>query len=153
LRRKKSNINCLIIGDGPERKNLEKLTAELDLKRNINFAGFLKDHNDLISQIKSAKVFVLPSIREGFGVVVIEANACGVPVITTNHPRNAAKDFIVQNENGFLFKGTSEDLVENIMNVFSKNNWSNACKKYASQYDWNVITRGLEEYYQKCLVV
>ena len=48
----------------------------------------------LIGYMKSSKVFVLPSTREGFGMVVIEANACGIPVVTVNHPMNAAVDLV-----------------------------------------------------------
>lgn len=148
LRKKKPDISCLIIGDGPERKNLEKLTRELKLQSNIHFAGFLKNQKELIAQMKSAKIFVLPSVREGFGIVVIEANACGVPVITTNHPRNAAKDLVIQNENGLLFEGTCQDLAEKITKVLSKNNWKNACKKQSQKYDWDIITSHIEGVYK-----
>ena len=65
------NIVCLIVGNGPERENLEKFATELDLMGNIKFMDFLTDHDDLISYIKSSKLFVLPSTREGFGIVVI----------------------------------------------------------------------------------
>ena len=50
----------------------------------------MENYDDLIGYMKSSKVFVLPSTREGFGMVVIEANACGIPVVTINHPMNAA---------------------------------------------------------------
>jgi len=45
--------------------------------------------------MKSSRVFVLPSVREGFGIVALEALACGLPVVTANHPANAARDFAV----------------------------------------------------------
>jgi len=44
--------------------------------------------------MKSSKVFVLPSTREGFGIVVIEANTRGIPVIAINHKDNATRDLI-----------------------------------------------------------
>jgi glycosyltransferase involved in cell wall biosynthesis len=52
--------------------------------------------------MKAAKVFVLPSSREGFGIVVIEANACGLPVITVNETANAAVALIKEGINGAI---------------------------------------------------
>ena len=54
----------------------------------------MEKHEDVYSLMKSSKVFVLPSTREGFGISVIEANACGIPVITVRHENNASKDLI-----------------------------------------------------------
>ena len=100
--RTKPDIRCLIVGNGPERKKLESLVAKLELENNVTFFNFLEDHSELYSLMKSSKMFVLPSIREGFSLVVIEANACGIPVITTNHELNAASDLIIEGSNGFL---------------------------------------------------
>lgn len=96
-----SNIKCMIIGDGPVRENLVKLSHNLGLEDNIEFTGFLEDHDEVISYMKSSKVFVLPSIREGFGIIALEANAGGLPVVTVNHKRNAACD-LINNGNGFV---------------------------------------------------
>ncbi len=55
----------------------------------------MENYDDLIGYMKSSKVFVLPSTREGFGIVVIEANACGLPVVVVDHEMNAATDLVV----------------------------------------------------------
>ena len=52
--------------------------------------------------MKSATVLALPSVREGFGAVVLEANSCGLPVVTVDHPDNAARHLIIEGQNGFL---------------------------------------------------
>jgi len=90
----------ITIGDGSEKKNLEALTQKLNLEKNINFLYFLENHDDVYALMKSSKVFVLPSTREGFGIIVIEANACGITVITINHKDNAARDLIEEGKNG-----------------------------------------------------
>jgi len=46
--------------------------------------------------MKAAKVFALPSAREGFGIAALEALACGIPVVTVDHPSNAARDLITE---------------------------------------------------------
>lgn len=86
-------ICCCIVGDGPERKALEKLTRELGVRENVIFEGF-QEYRALIGKIKASKVLVLPSSREGFGMVVIEAFACGVPVVTVREKYNAAQGLV-----------------------------------------------------------
>lgn len=112
LRRKKPDIRCIIIGDGPEREQIEQLINELRLGDNITLMHFLENHNDLYALMKSSKLFVLPSVREGFGLMVIEANACGLPVITTNHQHNAARDLIIEGQNGLTAEPEPKQLAE-----------------------------------------
>jgi len=102
VKRTKPDTRCLIVGNGPERAHLEQLVAELKLENNITFYNFLEDHNELYALMKSSRMFVLPSVREGFSLVSIEANACGIPVITTSHEHNAARELIIEGRNGYL---------------------------------------------------
>ena len=109
------DVKCTIIGEGPEKENLKKLSDQSDLKDDINFKGFLEDFPDVIAHMKSSKVLVLPSIREGFGMVVLEANACGLPVVVVDHPMNAAKDLIIPDENGFIADVSEDSLAGKIV--------------------------------------
>jgi glycosyltransferase involved in cell wall biosynthesis len=102
VKRTKPDLRCLIVGNGPERERLEQLVAELKLENNVTFYNFLEDHNELYGLMKSSKMFVLPSVREGFSLVSIEANACGIPVITTSHEHNAARELIIEGRNGYI---------------------------------------------------
>ncbi len=93
LRLADPGIRCLIIGDGPERINLEEKVRSMDLSDTILFTGFLPRSEDVIAHMKSSRVFVLPSTREGFGISVLEALAAGLPVVTIDHPKNASRVF------------------------------------------------------------
>ena len=73
----------LIIGEGPELDNLVTLIQSRSLDKNIFVAGFLTEEQK-IANIKSSKVFVFPSYQEGWGIVVLEAMACEVPVVCYN---------------------------------------------------------------------
>lgn len=117
VKRSHKDIRCLIVGNGPERKRLEALVNELHLENNVTFFNFLEDHNELYSLMKSSRMFVLPSVREGFGLVVVEANACGIPVITTRHADNAAGDLIVEGRNGYLSELDIKDMARQIRTV------------------------------------
>lgn len=153
LNENRPDIKCLIIGDGSEEKNLEALTQKLNLEKNIKFFGFLENHDDVYALMKSSKVFVLPSTREGFGIVVIEANACGIPVITINHKDNAARDLIEEGKNGFVCQLNEEEIAKRIIRILENNsgrNMKEACKDLAKKYDWGKIVDEIEKIYRTC---
>ena len=102
-------LRCAVIGEGPERSRLESLSKELGLAGNVVFHDFLPG-SEIYGVMKSGRVFVLPSVREGFGVVVLEANSCGLPVVTVNHPDNAARNLIAEGQNGFIAEVSPEGL-------------------------------------------
>jgi glycosyltransferase involved in cell wall biosynthesis len=102
-----------VIGDGPERVALERLTEVLDIASQVTFCDFLPG-DEIYGVMKSAGVFVLPSVREGFGAVVLEANACGLPVVTVDHPDNAARHLIFEGGNGFVVALVAADIAAGI---------------------------------------
>jgi glycosyltransferase involved in cell wall biosynthesis len=75
------HIRAAILGEGPEKDKLERLSKRLDLVNNIDFVGY---QSDAWNWYTKAKISVLTSEREGFPYSVIESLSCGVPVITSN---------------------------------------------------------------------
>jgi len=148
IKREISDIKCIIIGDGPEKEKLMKLAKELRVENNVKFVGFLENHDDVIAYMKSSKVFVLPSTREGFGIVALEANACGLPVVTVNHGRNAACDFI-NGENGFACEPSVEDIAEKVLIGLEIGKiMRRKCIENAMRYDWDGIAKKCEGLYR-----
>ncbi|MBN2098786.1 MAG: glycosyltransferase family 4 protein [Dehalococcoidia bacterium] len=153
IRRLGEDLSCVVVGDGPERPRLEGLTRELGLQANIHFVGFLESRADFMSYMKMSKVMVLPSTREGFGIVVVEANACGLPVVTVDHPRNAAKDLVVAGENGFVCQLSEEDLAGKILlAIENKKAMEDMCREHARHYGWERIADQLEDVYKDALL-
>jgi glycosyltransferase involved in cell wall biosynthesis len=76
-------LQLRLAGDGPRRKELERLANELMLSDRVQFLGFL-DEDEIIHQLQVSDLFVLPSFVEGLPVSLMEAMAIGVPVIATN---------------------------------------------------------------------
>lgn len=74
------NILLAIIGDGPERKALERLARQTGLSENVMFLGYL-DHREVISGYSAADLFVFASVTETQGIVLVEAMAAGTPVV------------------------------------------------------------------------
>ena len=83
LLRERMRFRVVILGEGPERPNLERLTVQQGLADRVFFLGFQQNPWRFIGR---AAVFVLASRYEGFGNVLIEAMACGIPVVTTAAP-------------------------------------------------------------------
>lgn len=94
----KSDIKLYIGGDGEERRNLEMLVRDLNLTKNIIFLGEL-DRSQVFEKMSSCDAFVLSSHYETFGVVYIEALACGKPILAT---KCGGPNGIVNKENGIL---------------------------------------------------
>jgi glycosyltransferase involved in cell wall biosynthesis len=152
VRRKNPETTCLIIGNGPEKEKLIKLVEKLDLKDNIVFMDFFEDHDNLISVIKSSKVFVLPSTREGFGIVVLEANACGRPVVVINNKMNAACHLVDDGVNGFISNFSEEEMVTNILKGIQENEKMHYdCIRMAEKFDWNRIIPEIVELYNNSI--
>lgn len=88
----------LILGDGPERTALWRQAQTLGIQDRVVLAGF--QPNPFAAMARSA-VFVLPSLLEGFPFVLMEAMACGVPVVSTDCPSGPA-ELVTDGDNGFL---------------------------------------------------
>jgi glycosyltransferase involved in cell wall biosynthesis len=141
------SISALIIGNGPEGGMLKNLSIELGIKDNVSFADFFHDQNDLYRAMKAAKVFVLPSTREGFGIVVLEANACGLPVVTIDAALNAAKDLVANGRNGMVVALDPQHLATAINTLLGTEGNAPLYREYAEKYDWKSIVAKVEKVY------
>jgi glycosyltransferase involved in cell wall biosynthesis len=98
LSRGRTDFEIRVGGDGPLRNELEKLAERRGLAGNCKFLGALS-REQVRDEMRTSDVFVLPSLRESFGIVVGEAMACGVPVIAT---RCGGPEFTVDDDAGVL---------------------------------------------------
>ena len=142
-------VKALIVGDGPEKNKLTKFIAKLKIEKNVKMLGFLEEHNDLYSLMKSSKVFAFPSTRDGFGIVALEANASGIPVITTDHKDNATKDLITNGKNGYAVNLDENNFTNKIIKYLSSENSSNKYSHIVKNYDWDTLSKNVAEAYQK----
>jgi glycosyltransferase involved in cell wall biosynthesis len=116
-RRLNAAIRGTIIGDGPERADVARAIAERDLEGAVQLPGFVSD-DELNRMLQSASCLLLPSLREGYGLIVIEAAAYGTPCVTIDAPDNAAKELIVNGVNGFVVDDWSPtNLAEAVVEV------------------------------------
>jgi len=142
LKSKHPKIKCCIIGEGPEKFNIAQLAASLDLTGNVEFHSFLKKHEEVFSYLKASRVLALPSSREGFGMIALEANACGVPVVTVEAEDNAAREFVKDRVNGKVVQLSPEALADGIEECFRMK------VKPIKEYNWMDIAKKLEGVYR-----
>lgn len=88
LRDEGNDVSLIILGEGPEKKRLMEYAKVLRIEKHVFFPGFVKNPYAFMSR---GSVFILSSNYEGFGNVLVEALACGVPVISTNCPSGPAE--------------------------------------------------------------
>lgn len=151
LSRTNKECQALIIGEGPERDTIMRLIHELSLESRVHIIGFRDDHDEIIARMKSAKICVLPSTREGFGIAALEALACGLPVITVDHPANAIRDLITE-QNGKLCTLSADDLAVTISGMLARyTEMKNACVASAETFDWDRIASELEACYRSVI--
>ncbi|MBW6518677.1 MAG: glycosyltransferase family 4 protein [ANME-2 cluster archaeon] len=147
------DVQCHIIGNGPEKEKLKQYTSSYGLEKNVVFFGFM-EYDEIIARMKSSKIFVFPSTREGFGMVVIEAFACGLPVITVKSHTNAAIE-LVKNERGYIVeldkKIISEHIIELLNDSKARHIMSVLAQKAAQEYDWDSIVENLTRIYEDIL--
>ena len=94
-------LRAIIFGDGPERPRVLMEIARLGLTNSIECPGFV-ERNLIDDTLARAMCLVLPSEREGYGLVILEAAECGVPSIVVQGPNNAAVAFIENGVNGYV---------------------------------------------------
>jgi glycosyltransferase involved in cell wall biosynthesis len=110
-------LRARILGDGPEREEVERQVATYGMTAQIDVPGFVA--TELVEQsIAGALCLLLPSRREGYGLVVVEAAAQGTPSVVVAGKDNAAVELINEGENGFVAASDSpEDLADAVWAV------------------------------------
>ena len=140
-------LEIVLIGRGRARADLERVAAEVGLAERTRFAGFVPDaERDRI--LAEARVCVCPSVKEGWGITVIEANALGVPVVASDAP--GLRDAVRHGETGFLAPvGDDAAFAERMAFLLSDSDGaerlSAAARAWARRFDWDTAAREFAE--------
>ncbi|MBL7074503.1 glycosyltransferase family 4 protein [candidate division KSB1 bacterium] len=132
-------VRLLIIGDGDYRPALERLASSLGIERNVTFARHVSQA-EKVKFLNKLWLGVNPSPKEGWGLTVIEANACGVPVIAADSP--GLRDSVVHGKTGILFKygdihGLTKETVALLENHQKRNDLTIQARQWAEKFSWD----------------
>jgi len=148
LKEKRDDFVLDIVGDGPNRAEYEELSRKLGLQDIVRFHG-LKSKQEVAEFMRRCDIFVLPSLFETFGVVLIEALACGKPVIATDI--GGPNEIVTPQVGKLVPPGNSEALAEAIDYMLDhyQNYDSNEVANYArARYSPEAIGELLGQFYK-----
>ena len=109
-----------VVGVGPELEPLKALAARRGVSDLVQFREDVREQDDLYRLIKSARVGVFPSEREGFGIAVLEALACGISVVATSAPDNLARFLVQRSANGIVCEPSAGSIADAIAKILDE---------------------------------
>lgn len=139
-----------IWGDGPKKKDVEKMISDLDLNDTVKTQGVVP-HAQFMKKMARAEIFVLPSLAEGLGNVFIEAQASGVVPIGTRV--GGIIDVIKDGENGILVESkNSNQITEALLKLLENDSERNRMKEEglenSKKFSWPIILKRFDEIYK-----
>jgi glycosyltransferase involved in cell wall biosynthesis len=153
LRARGMHVTCRVIGDGPERAALQEQARTLGISEIVDFRSDVDEQKELYALLKAARLFVSLSAREGFGIAVLEAIACGLPVLTTSAPDNLARHLVARYSQGVVCDPTPEAVATAIEQVLAKaggcRSDNNSADSWVADYDWNAMMSRLMGVYSQ----
>ena len=142
----------VLVGDGPDRSECERLCRELHLCDHIKFLG---KQDGLVEILNAADVFLIPSQSESFGLAALEAMACGVPVVASSV--GGLPELVHHNETGFIAEiGDISRMAKYCIDLLTNERKrilfsENSRKRTVELFDKSIIVPMYEEYYKKIL--
>ena len=146
-----------IVGEGPELKKIqERCSSSHRLSEHVTFTGLIP-YKEMEREYSKANVFIMPSIRETTGTVLLEAMAKGIPVVTVNKFGGAT---ILDNNTGWLYSGMNKDeyienlkssIIECIQNPAEVRRRGDNARNVANKYTWEAKDYHYQEVYNSLL--
>lgn len=145
-------VTLAIVGEGPERPNLERLATELGVTDRVRFVGYLPTERDVYAQLKSARVLVFPSQREGFGLTVVQGWACGLPAVVCDAAQSALPSLMDDPRKGCVVASNAEALAGACRKLLDAPRVERSeVAELARPFDWPQIVERLEQVYAQIL--
>ena len=146
----RDDVLCFIGGAGPESGSLQGQIDRLHLGEKVRLLGSVP--SDILPLwMNACDLFVLPSLSESFGVVQIEALACGKPVVSARN--RGSEEVVTSDEYGLLVEpADTEDLAKKILVTLDREWDREAILTYAKRFRWETIMKGIVGVYSRVLV-
>lgn len=134
----KKNWKLMICGDGPLLSRLRKQTKKLKIEKKVIFTGLINE-KEKVNYYNLADIFLFPSQKEGFGFSLLEASACGIPVVTANN--SSLRELIINAKTGYLARTNDlKDWLIKITRLLSNNKlrtaMGNKARLFSRMFSW-----------------
>lgn len=142
----------ILIGDGPDRSECERLCRQLEIHPHVKFLG---KQEGLVEILSASDIFLIPSQSESFGLAALEAMACGIPVVSSSV--GGLPELIRHNETGYIAEiGDIERMAKYCIDLLTNEKKfklfsSNARETAVKKFDKSVIIPMYEQHYKKIL--
>ncbi len=151
IHRELPGARMLVMGRGPDEGRLRRLCGKLGLDAVVEFRGF-QPWDELVRTLHRCRVFLNPSPKEGWGLTVIEANQCGLPVIASDRP--GLKDSVRDGETGLLVpygdhRAMAAAAVGLLRDEALWSRMSEAARRWAGTFSWQRCVDESLEYFQQ----
>ena len=143
------NILCYIVGEGSQHSNLESLIKQRKLEKNVFLIG-AKPHDTIMNWMNAADVFVIPSRMESASVVLLEALACGRPVVSSKV--GIVPSVINSDQYGYVLEGNTSDYLYGGIKKALNREWSyKEISEYAQSFSWESSVKELVNIYSNII--
>ncbi len=147
-------VNCLLVGDGPERERLEGKAAEMGLSGKIHFAGRMEPE-DIVLAYLASDLFVFASTSETQGMVLVEAMAGGCPVVAVN--ASGVYDVVEDGINGYKVPESTDIWASTVVDLLGDRErlekLTEGCRKYARKFSEKRIAGKVINLYERIIVL
>jgi glycosyltransferase involved in cell wall biosynthesis len=144
-------VTCRVIGNGPEGTALHDQAIRLGIDHAVKFHHDVAEQKEVYALLKAARIFVAPSAREGFGIAVLEALACGAAVITTSAPDNLAQDVVMRSPRGVICEPSAEGIAAAVQQLLAEPGRASSGNRdrdpWLTDYDWDLMADRVAEIY------
>jgi glycosyltransferase involved in cell wall biosynthesis len=146
-------VTCRIIGNGPERNALHEQARRLGVDQAVTFHHDVSEPKDVYALLKASRIFVSPSAREGFGIAVLEALACGLPVVTTSAPDNLAQHLVARSTRGVVCEPSADGIAAAVQPLLAepgrRSQEEPSSDPWLADYDWDLMAERVADVYMR----
>jgi len=146
-------VRLMILGDGPEKSILKKMCKECDLSDRVDFIGRYNHDEELIGRLGASDIFVTASKSENLPVSLLEAMACGLPIVAVDE--KGIPEVVKNNLNGYIVQADQPDLLaEKIIQLLTDKDiakFAYASRELVKKYSSSAYAKNLEKYYSELI--
>jgi len=147
------NARLVLIGSGDYRAHLERLTESMNLGKSVEFKGYIPE-SEKVSYLRRSHLSIYPSLKEGWGLSNIEANACGTAVLAAKVP--GLKDSVDDGKSGLLFEyGNVAEAASLALSILQNDDYRRSLEmgglRWAANFSWDKAASQTESIIKKVI--